>query len=974
MELLKALPFKWRAILAIGIAAAPLFSLALFFAYERQKEESTRASTLAMAMARTLAAEQGRIFIHARQLVAAIAVGNDAPDDTLLGPECDREVTRLVHVNRAYYQIGVADPHGNLRCGVVPLSKPQNIADRGYFLKARDSSDVVLSGVIVGRETGKHTVVAAQALRDERRQLLGVLFAAIDLGWLQLEFERAGLPRESRVALVDPNGIVVAESGAADAVLGRRISDSDLFQNDRAHGAEPVRVVRWLDDIERITAYSPVVGGPADTLYLRVGIPVSIVQQAAARVLREGLALTAVVLLTALAAAWFGSAVLITKPLRRLGEAASRIGKGDFSTRTGIDHRSGEIGQVARKLDELATSNQRTTRALRTLSAGNRTLLREKSEDGLLRAMCEVAVKQGGYRLALVTYALHDDAKSVVTRAHAGYEDGFIESLNATWADSERGQGTIGSAIRTGKTEVVRSVASDPRAAPWRAAMLARGYGSAMSIPLRVEGSTVGTLTFVAPEEDAFDRGEQELLEEMAADLSFGIETVRLNQRRLKAEEIAKRAAMTDALTGLPNRARFLELLQQRLAAASESGEPLAVLVVHLPGLQQIYDALGHDLLNQIFVEIAKRLASSTFAEDGLARLQDNDFALFRSGVDVERARALGEELLRSFELPVVLNEAPIEVRACIGASFLPGHGKEAEILARRAAIAARDAAHKDLSFNVYRGMKERENPAGLALTVDLRNAIEQRVLTLHYQPKVDLVSGAICGSEALIRWPHPGKGMIPPVQFVPLAEQTGLIRSMTYLVLETAIRQQRAWLDAGSTLPVAVNLSARNLYDPELVQRIEALLNTWGIEPRFLELEITEGALIEDTQTARAVLERLRPLCGKIYIDDFGTGYSSLSYLVSLPVHALKIDRSFVIQMTKSRQARSVVESVISMAHALGLRVVAEGVETSEDASILRQLGCDEAQGYLFGRPTPASRNGPGGQAPGYAPASEPL
>jgi EAL domain-containing protein (putative c-di-GMP-specific phosphodiesterase class I) len=186
----------------------------------------------------------------------------------------------------------------------------------------------------------------------------------------------------------------------------------------------------------------------------------------------------------------------------------------------------------------------------------------------------------------------------------------------------------------------------------------------------------------------------------------------------------------------------------------------------------------------------------------------------------------------------------------------------------------------------------------------------------------------------------------------VSLAEQTGLIRQMTYLVIETAIRQQRAWLDQGVGLPVAVNLSARNLHDPRLVERIQGLLATWGVPGDLLEFEITEGALVEEPQTARAVLERLSKVGGKIYIDDFGTGYSSLSYLVSLPVHALKIDRSFIVQMSTSKEARSVVSSVISMGHQLGLRVVAEGVEQALERDALIAMGCDEAQGYLFSRP----------------------
>jgi diguanylate cyclase len=221
----------------------------------------------------------------------------------------------------------------------------------------------------------------------------------------------------------------------------------------------------------------------------------------------------------------------------------------------------------------------------------------------------------------------------------------------------------------------------------------------------------------------------------------------------------------------------------------------------------------------------------------------------------------------------------------------------------------------------------------------------------------VDLVTGRPRGAEALVRWPHRTKGLIPPVQFVGLAEQTGLIRPMTMLILDLAVRQQHAWSEVGAPLPIAVNLSVRNLYDPRLLEVLTGLLRTWGLPPESIEFEITESALVDDPDAAKQVLSHLRRLGCKIYIDDFGTGYSSLNYLVALPVHALKIDRTFVLQMSTSKEAHSVVASVISMAHNLGLRVVAEGVENEQDVAMLRALGCDEVQGYLYAKPMPAEQ-----------------
>jgi EAL domain-containing protein (putative c-di-GMP-specific phosphodiesterase class I) len=318
-----------------------------------------------------------------------------------------------------------------------------------------------------------------------------------------------------------------------------------------------------------------------------------------------------------------------------------------------------------------------------------------------------------------------------------------------------------------------------------------------------------------------------------------------------------------------------------------------------------------------------------------------------------EAAAEVARAVLAAFAGSVRVGDARIDVRASVGVSLYPGHGDDAEALVRRSSIAARDGFRKDLSYYVYAGTTARENPARLSLAVDLRAAIETRELVLHYQPKVRLADSSHCGSEALVRWKHPVRGLIPPMEFVSLAEEIGLIGPLTYQVVDMAVRQQHEWL-YGAT-PVAINLSARNLYDPGLFKALDGFFDASGVPRELIHFEITESALVDDPEAARRALLSLRDQGAKIYIDDFGTGYSSLNYLVKLPVHALKIDRSFIQQMAKSVEARSVVASIISMAHNLSMRVVAEGVETSEDFRLLREMGCDEAQGYFIARPLDA-------------------
>ncbi len=604
----------------------------------------------------------------------------------------------------------------------------------------------------------------------------------------------------------------------------------------------------------------------------------------------------------------------------------------------------------------LVGQNLRITRALKTLSAGNRTLLRATDEQVLLAEMCRVAVVHGGYRLAMVNYAMQDDAKSVRTVAHHGSNNGFIEALNLTWSDTERGQGTVGIAIRSGKHCIFRSTSDDPRFRPWRDRAIEHGFLSLISLPLRVDDLVIGTFTLLAGEEDAFDRAEFDLLDEVAADLSFGISVIRTRIKKAESEQLARRALTRDAVTGLLNRSAFLLELSAIIEANVHRPEPITVLVVRLTRLQEIYDGFGYDPGLEVLRELARRLEAVLGSNVTLGRLQSDEFGVFLPAHDARAASIVAAKLQTTLAEPVSVGEIAIDVAATIGSSFYPGHGDEAEMLLRRAAIAAREGARKDAPYYTYTGTSQRENPERLALAAELRRAIDQQELILHYQPKVDLKTGRIVGAESLVRWMHPKRGLIPPLQFIPLAEETGLIRQMTYGIIESAIRQQHAWVRRGVELPVAVNLSVRNLYDPRLVDAYTEQISTWGIEPRLIDFEITESALVDDPERAKQVLSFMRNRGASIYIDDFGTGYSSLNYLVSLPVHFLKIDRAFVTQMKARKEARAVVASVISMAHNLGLLVVAEGVETQEEADTLNALGCDQGQGYFFHKPLPAS------------------
>jgi diguanylate cyclase (GGDEF)-like protein len=557
----------------------------------------------------------------------------------------------------------------------------------------------------------------------------------------------------------------------------------------------------------------------------------------------------------------------------------------------------------------------------------------------------------------MVHYAEDDERKSLVRKAHAGGHDDYVAGLDLSWGDNERGRGPAATAVRSGRHDVIRDIAAESRfTRERRKTALQAGFGSIISFPLKVEGRVIGAYTLLAVEPDAFDRDEINLLEEMAADLAFGIETIRAREQLNKAEAEAAYAATHDAGTGLPNRTALEDRLLRHLANARATGEPVAVLVACLPSLRELFDSLGYAAGNAVVAALASRLNAANGFGGFVARASFDEFGILLPNYGAEKAIPVVQALQQLFLDPVQVGDAPIEVRAAVGIAVGPGHGEDPDLLVRRAGLAAREAARRDLTHFVHRGATEHENPRRLALVAELRRAIDRRELVLHYQPKVDVATGRTHAVEALVRWVHPEQGMVPPARFIPLAEQTGLIRPMTDAIVELAVRQQADWAARGLRTPIAVNLTARTLTDPAFRPRLVEALERAAVPAGLIEIEITESSLVEDPEGARRRLAELRELGCRIHLDDFGTGYSCLSYLVHLPVHALKVDRSFITQMSKSKDAYLVVASVISMAQGLGLKVIAEGVETEQDLALLREMGCDEAQGYHFCKPLPAA------------------
>jgi diguanylate cyclase (GGDEF)-like protein len=428
---------------------------------------------------------------------------------------------------------------------------------------------------------------------------------------------------------------------------------------------------------------------------------------------------------------------------------------------------------------------------------------------------------------------------------------------------------------------------------------------------------------------------------------------------RRQAEERIRRLAHYDELTGLANRVLFTHQLNHAIARAQRYGKSLAVLFIDLDRFKNINDTLGHQVGDAVLKIVAQRLADSLRASDILARMGGDEFVvLVEEFSEPELVHGIAKKILDSVEQPVIVGEHELAVTASVGISTYPVDARDMQTLLKQADIAMYRAKEQGKNtFQFFSAQLGAPSAGRLSLEAQLKRAVQgQTQLILHYQPKVSVRDGSMTGVEALVRWQSPDQRLIPPNEFIPLAEETGLIGAIGRWVLHSACSQAVAWQCAGSApLRVAINLSARQLYSPGLLSEVKAALQDTGLDPNLLELEITETVMMQNVQQAADLLRELKAVGVHLSVDDFGTGYSSLAYLKRLPLNTLKIDRSFITDIPHDADDAAITQAVIAMGHSLRIRVVAEGVEHQSQLDFLRRHGCDEMQGFLFSQPVPA-------------------
>ena len=600
----------------------------------------------------------------------------------------------------------------------------------------------------------------------------------------------------------------------------------------------------------------------------------------------------------------------------------------------------------------------KTNRALNVISICNRVMQRANEENELLHEMCRIIVENGGYRFAWVGYVEHDP-EIVKPVAHAGDEAEYPESANITWENNRIGRGPAGTAIRSGQPSVIRDIHADSAFIPWQKDVMKCGYASTIALPLRIEEQIIGALNIYSAEPDAFDSDEVDLLAQLADDLAFGISFQRQRVKQKNAEELIWQQANFDSLTGLPNRRMFHDRLEQEIRKSSRAGLPLALMFLDLDRFKEINDTLGHDMGDILLEEAAQRLSSCVRVSDTVARLGGDEFTVIMGSLDelscIERAAS---DILQKLAEPFRLGNETAYISTSIGITLFPEDATDIEALLTNADQAMYAAKHHGRNrYHYFTPFMQKAAQVRMQISNDMRIALEDNQFRVYYQPIVELTTGAIHKAEALIRWQHPKHGLIYPDAFIHLAEETGMINDIGNWVFHEAALQAERWQKSQRvSFQISVNKSAVEFHNTDTkCESWLAHLQMLGLPGQSVVVEITEGLLLDICDATNNKLLAFRDAGMQVSLDDFGTGYSSLAYLKKFDIDYLKIDQSFVKCLMPDSEDMAICEAIIVMAHKLGIKTIAEGIETAEQRDLLIAAGCDYGQGFLFSKPVPS-------------------
>lgn len=756
---------------------------------------------------------------------------------------------------------------------------------------------------VVGRYEG--VVVIARALVDAQGPyaVVGVRIGQKALAPLL----PAGLAKHAVLTLVDEHGVILARTPDPAGLIGARMVDPAVLAPPAADRRARVFAEQWLDGVGRLSAVVPVTLGRG--IFVRVGVPLLEVEAAAHQALISGIVVWVGTSLSLLLLSVLVARALVLKRVRALSAMARRLAEGDLSARSSLPPDSGELGALAGVMDHMAGQLE-----------GMVTELRHATDEVNLRNRAIDASSNG-----IMIYR-YDRPAGIVSANPAlyrmfGFSPWELVRLDlANWGKKVFG------------------------VAGWREleALITRRSEGQVSLKLEADADV------------RWLEASLSLLEGIGEMGCFAVIEFRDVSERHDYEQQLERLANYDSVTGLPNRNLLRDRIEQAAVQCAGGDAASFVLWLDLDRFRMIRDAVGQPLADEVLRSVSRCLSASVARPLTIARVSGCAFVVIADRVgDAVGAIALARALLEAVRTPFRLENEPFSLTASIGIATLDASGNVEGVLGQAKSAMSRARAEGGDGYRFYDEGADLNAHRRMRLEMDLRGAIERDELFLEYQPKVDLLTGEIFSVEALCRWQHPEHGRVPPSEFIPLAESGGLIKPIGSWVLRTAIEQMRMLRDAGTPCPtMAVNLSMLQFFGDDLCGEVSALLESHGVAPDDVIFEITESTVMADPAKAIETMHRMKDLGLKLAIDDFGTGFSSLSALKRVPADYLKIDRAFVAELPACANDAAIVVSIISLAHSLGLRVIAEGVETESQMLYLRGHGCDAMQGYYYARP----------------------
>jgi len=650
----------------------------------------------------------------------------------------------------------------------------------------------------------------------------------------------------------------------------------------------------------------------------------------------------------------------------QLQAGIEKLGRGDFSVPLQVNEEASDSvwGWLAHTQQSLAKLDsersaaleriQRLSRLYAALSQCNQAIVRSRTEGELFDRICRGVVNHGGMAMAWIGMIDREHGRIVPV---ASYGEGveYLEQLEVSLEPNvPEGCGPIGLSYRSGQPYWCQDYQHAPETAYWHAHGKRFGWASSAAIPLRRDGAIVGFFAPYSSTVNAFDEDVRNLLLEMTLDIEFALKNFDRETVRQQADQRVHYLAHYDVLTGLPNRSQLLERTRQLVEQSRSARESMALMMLDLDHFKDINDSLGHTVGDALLLELALRLSSCLREGDIVARLGGDEFTFVLRDVSGAETSDIARKLLDVIGESYHIGPHELKVTASIGIAVYPDDGADVETLLQRADAAmyqVKRAGRHDFRF--FTAAMQQRAARHLQVVNALRYALEREQMHVVYQPQVSLATGRVVGAEALLRWSTPELGAVSPSEFIPAAEESGLIMAIGEWVLRQAVRQARAWLDAGyPPLVMAVNLSAIQFRAADLPSQVAQILYEEGLPPEYLELELTEGVAVQDPQGAIAIMTQLHDRGIRMSIDDFGTGFSSLSHLKKFKVYKLKIDQSFVRDISTDDEDKAIVSAIINMARSLGLSTIAEGVETVEQLEFLREQLCDEVQGYHISKP----------------------